>query len=155
MFRRGFVFSMVFLIAFGIDRLTKWWALMTLADAPIHVFPGLNFVLSWNRGVSWSMFATHDNLGFWVLTSFIMLIITGFSIYTVRRALAGFSVTCELFVLGGAISNVVDRFTYGAVIDFIELYAGQYSWPIFNIADACIVLGVCVLLLRSMRSGNE
>jgi signal peptidase II len=57
-------------------------------------------------------------------------------------------------VLGGSLSNLVDRLWYKAVLDFIELYIGPYSWPVFNVADVCIVIGIGGILLRSWRKNS-
>jgi signal peptidase II len=50
-------------------------------------------------------------------------------------------------ILGGAVGNVIDRFIYGAVIDFLDFYWGSYHWPAFNIADSAICIGVFTLVL--------
>ncbi len=50
-------------------------------------------------------------------------------------------------IAGGAIGNIVDRFHYGYVVDFIDLH----WWPVFNVADSCITLGVVLLLLSSLQ----
>jgi signal peptidase II len=54
-------------------------------------------------------------------------------------------------VLGGAVGNLVDRLRYGYVVDFLEL---PY-WPIFNVADACIVAGGALLILVSLRADRS
>jgi signal peptidase II len=48
-------------------------------------------------------------------------------------------------ILGGAFSNLIDRLRQGYVVDFIEAHAGQHVWPLFNVADSCIVVGVALL----------
>ena len=53
-------------------------------------------------------------------------------------------------ILGGAFGNIIDRFFYDAVIDFLDVYIGSYHWPAFNIADSAISVGVCFLLLRML-----
>jgi len=55
-------------------------------------------------------------------------------------------------ILGGALGNLYDRLTYGYVIDFLEFYAGSYSWPSFNVADAAISTGVGLLLIEIIRN---
>ncbi len=55
-------------------------------------------------------------------------------------------------VLAGAIGNLIDRIVYGEVIDFLLVYWGDYHWPAFNVADACITLGVIGLLRTSFRA---
>jgi signal peptidase II len=54
-------------------------------------------------------------------------------------------------ILGGALGNVIDRFTYGAVVDFLDVYVGTYHWPAFNVADSAITLGVIALILMPQR----
>ncbi|GAB6046957.1 signal peptidase II [Methyloparacoccus murrellii] len=54
-------------------------------------------------------------------------------------------------VLGGALGNLIDRILYGYVIDFLDVYLGQWHWPAFNVADSAITVGVALLLLESFR----
>jgi signal peptidase II len=54
-------------------------------------------------------------------------------------------------VLGGALGNLIDRILYGYVIDFLDVYYGDWHWPAFNVADSAITLGVALLLLDSFR----
>jgi signal peptidase II len=49
-------------------------------------------------------------------------------------------------IAGGAIGNIIDRFHYGYVVDFIDLH----WWPVFNVADSCITVGVGLLILSSL-----
>jgi isoleucyl-tRNA synthetase len=54
-------------------------------------------------------------------------------------------------IIGGALGNLYDRFAYGSVVDFLDVYVGELHWPAFNVADSCITVGVAVLLLTSLR----
>jgi signal peptidase II len=54
-------------------------------------------------------------------------------------------------ILGGALGNLYDRLSYGYVIDFIEVFIGNYSWPAFNVADSAISIGVILLALEIFR----
>jgi len=58
-------------------------------------------------------------------------------------------------VLGGAIGNLWDRVTLGHVVDFIQLHAGGYYWPAFNVADSAITVGVAFLLWDGLRGGGK
>ena len=51
-------------------------------------------------------------------------------------------------ILGGALGNIIDRFRFDAVVDFLDVYYGTYHWPAFNIADSAISVGVVVLVIR-------
>ena len=58
------------------------------------------------------------------------------------------------FIIGGSLGNLIDRIIRGSVIDFISLKLGNYNFPIFNIADTLIVVGV-ILLLIGVKGGNK
>lgn len=54
-------------------------------------------------------------------------------------------------VLGGALGNLIDRILYGYVIDFLDVFIGDWHWPAFNVADSAITVGVVMLLLDSFK----
>ena len=58
-------------------------------------------------------------------------------------------------VLGGAIGNVIDRFRYGVVIDFLDFGIGDIRWYVFNIADACVSVGVALLIIGYGRDRQD
>jgi signal peptidase II len=58
-------------------------------------------------------------------------------------------------ILGGAIGNLVDRLAYGYVIDFLDIYYGNWHWPANNIADSAITVGVVIMLIDSFTSKTE
>ena len=57
-------------------------------------------------------------------------------------------------ILGGAIGNLFDRFRFGYVIDFLDVYVGNHHWPAFNVADSAICIGIALLFL-DMRKKPE
>ncbi len=61
-----------------------------------------------------------------------------------RRWLAG----AFALILGGAIGNLLDRLRLGQVVDFLDVYVGQWHWPAFNVADSAITVGVGLFLLH-------
>ena len=54
-------------------------------------------------------------------------------------------------ILGGAFGNLYDRIRYHYVVDFLEVHIVHYHWPDFNVADSCIVIGACLLLIEIFR----
>ncbi|MFN7836106.1 MAG: signal peptidase II [Burkholderiaceae bacterium] len=65
-----------------------------------------------------------------------------------QQKLFAFAMTC---ILSGAIGNLIDRFAYGAVIDFIDFHWGRLHWPAFNIADVAISAGAIALIVDELR----
>lgn len=111
----------------------------------IEVLPFFDLVMVWNRGVSYGLFQAESQLGTLLLTLFqltAVVVLTWWLLKADRRIL----VIGLGMVIGGALGNVIDRIRFGAVADFFHFYAGEYSFYVFNIADAAITIGVMLLL---------
>ena len=112
----------------------------------IYVNEYLDFILVFNTGISYGLFSGGGDFQKWILISLSILIII-FLLSLIRNESTILSKLSISFIIGGALGNVLDRFTYGAVVDFISLHAKGFSWYIFNIADIFIVLGVILFIL--------
>ena len=112
----------------------------------IYVHEYLDFILVFNTGISYGLFSGGGDFQKWILISLSILIII-FLLSLIRNESTILSKLSISFIIGGALGNVLDRFTYGAVVDFISLHAKGFSWYIFNIADMFIVLGVILFIL--------
>lgn len=53
--------------------------------------------------------------------------------------------TAFTMILGGALGNLIDRLIFGKVTDFLDFYLGRHHWPVFNVADSCITIGVGIV----------
>jgi signal peptidase II len=147
------VYAIFGCLIFALDRLTKQWA---LAHAVWPLLDGgdtpwLTFDLVYNRGIAWSVLHSSDDTQFSVVSLVIVMItifvgIHALSWFYARRCIAG-----HILIIAGSLSNIADRYWYGGVIDFIHLHYGQWSWPIFNVADLAIVAGAIIIMLMSMR----
>jgi signal peptidase II len=130
------------------DQLTKWWALEALADGPVHVIWTLRLELNFNSGAA---FSTARGLTPFITAAGVALVVVLFSM---TRSITTVSVAVALgLLLGGASGNLIDRLVRdhgGAVIDFVDL---QW-WPVFNLADAAIVVGGILLVLLGQRQGG-
>jgi signal peptidase II len=139
---------------FVLDQVSKLY-LYFVADIaltqPIRVTPFFELILVWNRGVSYGLFQQNSEVGRWALTAFSIVAAVGLTIWAWRSAEKLLSAALALIV-GGALGNAVDRVLYGAVLDFAHFFWGGFSWYVFNIADAAIVVGVAVLLYDGLRS---
>ena len=135
-----------------VDQLTKAWALRRLSGGRlVDVVGSLRFNLAYNTGTAFSL-GSGKGLGPWI-SVLALAVVVGLSLgYTSRFRLGA---VASGLIAGGAIGNLVDRafrgddgFLHGAVIDFVDL---QW-WPVFNVADAAIVVGAGLLVLASLRS---
>lgn len=113
--------------------------------APTEVLPFLNFVMVWNPGVSFGMFPADSAVERWGLIVFSLLVSAGLAVWLARIHQVLLALAIAL-VIGGALGNVIDRILFGAVADFFHFHAFGYSWYVFNIADAAIVIGVAIMI---------
>jgi signal peptidase II len=113
----------------------------------------VDFVMVWNRGVSYGMFQQESTLGRLVLLAVTVAAVVFLSVWMKRESSRFTSFGLGL-ILGGAIGNGIDRAVYGAVADFVLLHAGGFEWYVFNIADAAIVVGAALLLYGAFWRGN-
>ena len=135
------------------DQLTKWWAVETLDNRTIDLVWTLQLRLTINYG---SAFSVARGRG--AIISLLALVVVAVLLCSGRYATRpGMAVAIGL-VFGGALGNLIDRafragdgLLGGGVVDFIDL---QW-WPVFNIADAAIVVGALVLFGTQWRSGDE
>jgi signal peptidase II len=144
-------FGLALLVAI-LDRITKIAARNSLSSyVGKPVIPGfLRFVHTENPGAAFS-FLSEGNP---ILRSFVLIGVSSAVLLFVVRALwtseASFSGplvrTGLAFVLGGAAGNLFDRVLRGTVTDFIEVYYGDWSFPVFNVADSAITVGAVLLL---------
>ena len=134
---------------FLIDLLSKNKIISIFKDGvveKIYVNEYLDFILVFNTGISYGLFSGGGDFQKWILISLSILIII-FLLSFIRNESSILSNLSISFIIGGALGNVLDRFTYGAVVDFISLHARGFSWYIFNIADMFIVLGVILFII--------
>jgi len=144
----GFSTALITLI---LDQASKIYAYRVMdlpINEPVVLAPFLNLIVVWNRGVSYGLFQQDGDLGRWILIAVSILASLGL-LFWIRRARTGLLAASLGLIVGGAIGNVIDRLWYGAVFDFIQFHLGEWSWYVFNVADAAIVAGVVGLLYDS------
>jgi len=147
--RFGLIIAFMVLLA---DQLNKYWTLhiYQLAEkGRVPVTPFLDLVLVWNKGISYGMFQ-QDGYGRYILIGLSVAISVGL-IYWLRGVKYKSVAVALGMIIGGAIGNAIDRGVYGAVADFFLLHGFGYEWYVFNIADIAISLGVCLLLIETLR----
>jgi signal peptidase II len=141
--------------AFAADQAHKFFMLYVFdigMRQPIRATPFLDIVLSWNFGVSYSLFAAQNEAARYALLAVQLVIIAGLAFWMWRTPRPLFAIALGM-IIGGALGNVADRLTYGAVADFFffhtKLPVGPLANYVFNLADVAIFCGVVLLFLES------
>jgi len=138
-----------------VDLATKQLALEFLFFPPriIELLPFLNLVPVWNPGISFGMLQNGGAWAPYLLAGFAFAVGLGLPFYA--RKWAGLARLGAQAMAGGAFGNALDRVFYGKVVDFIDLYAGQWHWPAFNVADMAITGGAGLILLSGMAESRR
>lgn len=152
-----------------VDQLSKWavtelilrpgggvdflhWYLTPPPPMPFigtEVLPFFNLVMVWNTGVSFGILAHYGHYVSYLLIA-VALFISGLFTKWLLETKDPFQGRCYALVIGGAMGNVIDRLRFGGVIDFLDFHAFGYHYPAFNLADACVCIGVGLLIIVSL-----
>jgi signal peptidase II len=152
--RIWFVPAALGLAVFAADQLSKGWIQATLGPEPrVKALPlagdWLALVYSRNTGVAFGLFQNMPQ--FFTMTS---LVITAGALYAYATYLPKYSPWVQAaigLIVGGAVGNIVDRLRMGSVVDFISIG----WWPVFNLADSAIAVGVTLLAAYLIFIGDE
>lgn len=147
--RLGFALAGAILVVDQIAKLAVLVGLDLANRGPIAVTPFLDLVLVWNPGISYGLFPQETALGRWGLVAFTVAASVAIAVWLARAA-SRFTAVALGLVLGGAVGNLIDRVRFGAVVDFVHFHVGSFSWYVFNVADAAIVIGVVLLLAEAV-----
>lgn len=146
----GFVIAA---IAIVVDQLTKYWAVNSLTDdRRIHVIWTLQFNLTYNSGMAFS-----KGSGLGPVIGVVAVIVVVLLVISLRRVTNTMTLLATGLIIGGAVGNIIDRLVRGdawlrgSVIDFIDF---QW-WPIFNVADMCVMIGAAMMLFGVSRSPRQ
>lgn len=151
--------------AAAVDQGTKW-IILNLVMVPPQIIPVLSFFnlqLGFNTGVSFGMFADRF-AGAPLLLAALNLALVGLLVLWIIRSKSRSEAIALGLIIGGALGNVADRVRFGVVVDFLDLYYGNWHWPTFNTADVAITIGEALLIVPAflrrrppevVRSGDE
>jgi signal peptidase II len=144
---------------FAIDQFVKWYVMFELKlrnrGQQLELLPFFDLTRENNYGVSLGLLSSRS-----MEMSFLLIILTGtialfVAIWMLREKAIG-DIAALALVLGGALGNIRDRWTYGYVIDYADLHIGTFRpFLIFNVADAAITIGVLIILARSLLSREK
>jgi len=140
-------------LIFVLDQFVKW-----IVAGPLGMRNGDSLVLlpifsltrTHNFGVSLGMFTAQSQEMRWALVAVTALIALAVTIWMLREKRLG-DIAPLAMVLGGALGNIRDRVRFGYVLDYADLHFGHFRpFLVFNVGDACITVGVLIILARSL-----
>ncbi len=143
-------------IVIAIDQLSKWLILTEVMNPPrvIEITGFLNLVLVSNKGVSFGLFSSDAVWAQPALASFAALV-SILLVFWMRQAQHCFSAIFLGLVVGGALGNAIDRLLHEAVVDFLDFHVAGYHWPVFNIADSAITVGVIFIIAEGLFADRK
>ncbi len=142
-------------VAFILDQLAKWvvtvpLSLQTKPYGSIEILSFFNLTWAQNYGISLSMFSDQSPTTRWIIVAVTAIVAGAVAVWMTREKAKGDVVALAL-ILGGALGNIVDRVRLGYVVDYADLHFGSFRpFMIFNVADACITIGVLLLVARAL-----
>lgn len=134
----------------ALDQITKSWITthFALHDSEPVINGFFNLVYVMNKGAAFSIFAnaseTFRSIFFKVITIAVLILIIYYVATAKLKSLMAIASLTMIF--GGALGNLIDRFRFGAVVDFLDVYVGTMHWPAFNVADAAITVGAILMI---------
>jgi signal peptidase II len=150
--RSGIIAAVAALV---LDQVSKLWLLFVfdLADrGRVRVTPFFDLALEWNAGISFGWFQSEGTAAQIALIAIKAVAVVVLAIWMARSRTLLATLALGL-IIGGAIGNAIDRFAYGAVVDFalfhVQIGEKTLTWYVFNLADVAIVAGVAALLYDS------
>ena len=142
-------------VVVAIDQATKAWVSASLYFGEVvNLAPFFNLVHTLNRGAAFSFLAGAGGWQRWFFVGLAFAISAWLIAMLRRHAGERLLPTAFSLVLGGAIGNVIDRLTLGAVVDFLDFHAAGRHWPAFNVADSAITVGVALMLWYELKGGG-
>ena len=146
------IICIISILCFVLDLVTKIIANNTLVayekNEVINNF--FYFTLCYNTGGAWSIFS--GNIIFLITVSLIAL---GLVIYTMIKSKTNFYKFSSAMFIGGLLGNLYDRIVYGKVIDFLDFKIFGYDYPVFNVADCFICVGMVLMLIALIKEEKK
>ncbi|MGD6803605.1 signal peptidase II [Rossellomorea vietnamensis] len=142
-------YYLIALVVVALDQLSKWLIVRNMTEGQsITVIENLFYITSHrNQGAAWGILQGQ----MWFFYIITIGVIIGIVYYLEKQAKGNklFSLSLAL-LLGGAIGNFIDRLFRKEVVDFLNTYIFQYDFPIFNIADAALTIGVGMMIITML-----
>ncbi|MET1177946.1 MULTISPECIES: signal peptidase II [Bacillales] len=140
-------YYLIALLVIALDQLTKWMIVKKMEyGESIEIIENLLYITSHrNRGAAWGILQGQ----MWFFYIITIAVIIGLVYYIQKMAKGSILLGVALaLMLGGAIGNFIDRVARQEVVDFVHAYIFSYSFPVFNVADAALSIGVGLLVIH-------
>lgn len=141
-----------------LDQWTKHMATTNLVmGESVSFIDGFwSWTLAHNTGAAFSFLANSGEWAHWFFVAMKIAVSLVLAVLLFRMPRSRWKDALPYaLIIAGALGNLVDRFRFGFVVDFIEWYYKDYHWPVFNIADSCIVAGAALLIMFSFGKRDE
>ncbi|MDF1506658.1 signal peptidase II [Robertmurraya sp. DFI.2.37] len=149
-----FLYYILAFVIIGLDQWTKWLIVknMELGESITIVENFLYITSHRNIGAAWGILPGQMWF-FYIITT---VVIVGIVYYMAKHAKGSVLLGTSLgLMLGGAIGNFIDRIFRKEVVDFVDTYIFGYDFPIFNVADSALVVGVALLMIQMFREERK
>lgn len=144
-----FRYYIIALIVIIFDQITKWFIVekMNIYDSIVIIDNFFNITSHRNKGAAWGILQD-QMIFFYIIT---LLVVIGIIYYMQKYGKQSSLLASGLsLLLGGAIGNFIDRLYRKEVVDFLDFQIINYNYPIFNIADSALVIGVGLLIIYTI-----
>ena len=150
-------YSFLTIVAIILDQISKRMILSHFSCGErLNIIPDFfDLTLVFNPGAAFSFLADMGGIQKYIFT-ILAFAISGYLAYLVKKGelgkLGNWAVAC---IIGGAMGNVIDRFEYGHVVDFLLFYWQNHYYPAFNVADCFVCVGAALLLIDNMKHKSQ
>lgn len=147
--------GLALIVALADQGAKRWIAATFPLGAGEAVFPFFNLVHILNSGAAFSFLANAGGWQRYAFIAFALAVSGGLAVMLLKGVANRWEGWGYSLLLGGAVGNLVDRLIQGAVVDFLDIHAGGWHWPAFNLADTALCLSVLILLWGTLQSSTQ
>ncbi|KEK25822.1 lipoprotein signal peptidase LspA [Bacillus gaemokensis] len=148
------IYYLIALFVIAIDQISKWLIVKNMElGTSIPIIDNVLYITSHrNRGAAWGILENKMWFFYIITVVFVGFIVFYMKKYAKTDKLLGISLG---LILGGAIGNFIDRVFRQEVVDFIHVYIFSYNYPVFNIADSALCIGVVLIIIQTLLEGKK
>ncbi|ALQ69472.1 lipoprotein signal peptidase LspA [Bacillus thuringiensis] len=148
------IYYVIALFVIVIDQISKWLIVKNMElGTSIPIIDNVLYITSHrNRGAAWGILENKMWFFYIITVIFVVFIVFYMKKYAKTDKLLGISLG---LILGGAIGNFIDRVFRQEVVDFIHVYIFSYNYPVFNIADSALCIGVVLIIIQTLLEGKK